>query len=896
MSEFVFSHEQFATMFPYYICLDKQQQIESYGNYIPQLCGIEKGKQFNSLFTCIKKSGKSSSPTDVVPVNEIIIIQSLTAVHINFKGKFEYLDKDNRMIFLGTPSYVIGNDEIDLQFKLFNNSYENKLFSGNNLFLTIKYSNLEDVVNYFKEKEYTDSFNTPKNKESNYAITISDNDGCVVWCNKYFEELSGRPYDEVIGKRPRDAIYGKRSVYIDKNFVDYNVLKGEPFYFENIGYTKEGKEFWFGVVVHPVFNTQNEIIGRVHLLKDISVSKLRQLQTEENENLLLLSLEASRVGAWSYDVISEEINVSDLYKSIVGYRKEGRLTSADYMEMMHPEDQTIFNDIIVNKITPTTPSFAFETRYKVDGVYRYFNVRGKCIQWGGNGKPIKLVGTLRDVNDERTRVMELEKQKQFYHNIIDRIPADLVLLTLDHKYSYINKKAVKNDETREWLIGKDDYDYCKLKGIPESFADQRRKAFDSVLKNSETVQYLETQRKDDEDHYLMRIFSPLFNEEGNLDLVIGYGVDVTEQVKNERYALLQENRIKNFLDIARDGIFSCTLDGVLKTCNRSFLRILNIEDGLKKGINFYSLLAQEEQIILKDKITLLINTGQAQNGIFTIEAHPGGDKLYIDYTLILDAKEGMDTFVGRISDITELVMKERNMQQIIEHEVQLNKNKSQFMHITSHELRTPLTIIQSNSELLELIYTKPELLAKKNPLILTHRIIKEVDLMTDILNQLMLVSKIESGSVDFNPETVDVAGYIDTVAATFRPYSDGRYLEIEIQEGISSWFFDTKIMKHALVNLISNAFKYSYNKKSPRLAVAIVEGKLTFTITDSGIGIPEPDMKSLFQSFFRASNVGVISGTGIGLMVVEYAVKKHNGTIKVSSILNKGSEFTISLP
>jgi len=790
---------------------------------------------------------------------------------------------------------VIGNEEIDLQLKLFNNSYENKLFSGNSFFVKIKFDSLEEVAAYFDEKDKADQ---TEPKDSRYAITVSDNDGTVVWCNSGFEVMSGRSFDEIIGKRPRDAIYGKRSVYIDKNFVDVNVARGEPFYFENIGYTKDGREFWFGVVVHPVFNSRNEIIGRVHLLKDISVSKLRELHQEENENLLTLALEASRVGVWSYDILAEEISVSDIYKSIIGYGKDGKIGIAEFTEIMHPEDLALFRDIIQNRLQKGRPGFAFEGRYLVHGKYRYFNMRGNCIQWGSDGRPTKLVGTQRDITEDKAQAQGLEKQKMFYHNIIDKLPADIVICSPEQKYQYINKHAISDDYTRHWMIGRDDFDYCQIKGIADDLAENRRKVFRQAVTTGEQVSYLEKKVPAEvgAPQYFMHIFSPLFGEDGNPELVIGYGVDVTEQVQNEQYALLQEKRIKNFLDIALDGIFSCDKDGRINSFNRSFVKIMGIEEAQCLDANFYSLLAPAEGTVMAYKASILMHSGASQSGILTIDSQYGAGKKYLDYSLIPDAKEGQDGFLGRISDITDVVLKERHMQQIIENEVQLNKNKSQFIHITSHELRTPLAIIQSNSELLELLFANPVVMARKNPVQLTQRIIQEVETMTDILNQLMLVSRIETGGVEINKEPVDVPEYLLAIAASFRPFTDGRSLEVKVGPEVGSWNLDAKILRHALMNLIGNAFKYSYGRENPVMSVYIRDGKLTISISDKGIGIPDGEINALFRMFYRASNVGVISGTGIGLMVVSYVVQKHNGLITVSSKLNEGTVFTLSIP
>ena len=99
-----------------------------------------------------------------------------------------------------------------------------------------------------------------------------------------------------------------------------------------------------------------------------------------------------------------------------------------------------------------------------------------------------------------------------------------------------------------------------------------------------------------------------------------------------------------------------------------------------------------------------------------------------------------------------------------------------------------------------------------------------------------------------------------------------------------------------LLSRLNNAFKYSSGKNSPILSVFKKEGNIIFSVQDFGMGIPADEINSLFQSFYRASNVTNISGTGIGLMVVEYAAKMHKGIVEVNSVINEFTVFKLVIP
>nr|WP_290427049.1 ATP-binding protein [Algoriphagus limi] len=104
-------------------------------------------------------------------------------------------------------------------------------------------------------------------------------------------------------------------------------------------------------------------------------------------------------------------------------------------------------------------------------------------------------------------------------------------------------------------------------------------------------------------------------------------------------------------------------------------------------------------------------------------------------------------------------------------------------------------------------------------------------------------------------------------------------------------------MDHILTNLLANSLKYSEGKSNPELTINFENlSELQISIKDFGIGIPEKDQKDLFSSFFRATNVKNIQGSGLGLSIVKEFVNLHQGTIEVKSEVNKGSEFIVKIP
>jgi signal transduction histidine kinase len=399
--------------------------------------------------------------------------------------------------------------------------------------------------------------------------------------------------------------------------------------------------------------------------------------------------------------------------------------------------------------------------------------------------------------------------------------------------------------------------------------------------------------------FIYRAVFPLLNEQQEVERVIVYGLDITQQVADKNFAITQERRIDNLLQIISDGVFRCNEAGIVNLYNNSFLRIMNIQERNQKtwSINFFDLLPPDVSTKLKNEVALLNPDGKTITGQFNLAATDGTERI-IEYLFSPVMRAEDAAFLGRITDITDQVNKEKYYHQMLQKEKELNISKSSFLRIASHELRTPLSIIQTNNDLLELfLQAKDTSRVRFDPKVVLARINKEVLHMTEILNNMISVGRIETDKVTFNIEIVDILDFLnDIIASMYAPYKDGRYLELDIGEKTRYIAADRQLLRNIIVNLVNNAFKYSSGKRAPILSISEDDDNYQISVRDFGIGIPEKDKPKLFNSFFRASNVGSIKGTGIGLTVIEYAVKKHKGSVEVQSEENAGTKFNIKLP
>jgi signal transduction histidine kinase len=243
--------------------------------------------------------------------------------------------------------------------------------------------------------------------------------------------------------------------------------------------------------------------------------------------------------------------------------------------------------------------------------------------------------------------------------------------------------------------------------------------------------------------------------------------------------------------------------------------------------------------------------------------------------------------------LVELEASKEDLTKSLEKEKEVNDLKSRFVSMASHEFRTPLSTVLSSISLLAK-YNTTEDQPKRDKHI--DRIKSSVKTLTDILNEFLSLGKIEEGKVEVKSELFDVSEFINSITNEMNVLlKPGQEIKYE-HSGNSSTYTDGSLLKHVLINLISNAIKFSPEKATILISCKVNNENTTIKITDQGMGIPMADQIHLFERFFRATNATNIQGTGLGLHIVGRYIEILSGSISYESELEKGSTFKIVLP
>ena len=256
--------------------------------------------------------------------------------------------------------------------------------------------------------------------------------------------------------------------------------------------------------------------------------------------------------------------------------------------------------------------------------------------------------------------------------------------------------------------------------------------------------------------------------------------------------------------------------------------------------------------------------------------------------------EALNRLVEKLEE--EVIERKKAEQEVLKslaRERELNDLKSKFVSIASHEFRTPLSTILSSTSLIQQYKERGDLEKQDKHI---QRIKTSVNHLTSILNDFLSLGKLEEGKIDVIVESFSLQEFLQEIQEEIRPtLKENQELTLFIPQ-THTIRTDPRILRNILFNLLSNASKYSELGKMIRLQSSIKENQLSLSVLDEGIGIPEEDLKHLFDRFFRASNASNIQGTGLGLHIVKRYVELLNGTLNFTSKQGSGSSFTITIP
>ncbi|MHC5726543.1 MAG: PAS domain-containing sensor histidine kinase [Nostoc sp.] len=381
-----------------------------------------------------------------------------------------------------------------------------------------------------------------------------------------------------------------------------------------------------------------------------------------------------------------------------------------------------------------------------------------------------------------------------------------------------------------------------------------------------------------------------------------------EELFNTQQDLVaQRQRYQELFEEVPDAYLVTDTKGLIQEANSAATILLNISKSFLLGELLEIYVLEKELIAFHLKLTHLRDRAEIPDWKiqeWEVNLQPRNRTPIIAAVKVVAIRNQYSKLVGLrwlFRDISEskrtqakLQYAEEAMRQALAKERQFSDLKSRLLTITSHEFRTPLATIHSSAELLE-HYRHLWNDERQN----THlrRIQTSVMHITQLLNDLLVLSQDEIGKLELNPTPLNLVEFCRDLIEELQQSDRSQHAIVFSGEcQCTEVNLDAKLLRQILSNLFSNCLKYSPIGSTVKFSVTSANHQAIFQTQDSGIGIPPSDIEHIFEPFHRASNAGNIPGMGLGMSIVKQAVDLHGGEITVESAIGAGTTFTVILP
>lgn len=650
---------------------------------------------------------------------------------------------------------------------------------------------------------------------------------------------------------------------------------------------------------------------------DLDASEALRLSEER----FALAMQGANDGLWDRDFRTGAVYYSPRWKSMLGYSEdEIEHTLAAFEEMVHPDDRERRLAAVNGYINGTVKRHEVELRIQhKHGHYVTVLARATAAR-DASGRVVRMVGTHTDISDQKrasqrlaaqyaaTRVLaEATTIKETVPRFLDAICQsagwDLgCTLVGDSSGQHLRSLSIwksKRLETGIWETRLRDRRYAQGEGLAgwvwktgqpawvaradhdaDFPADAHAAGMNSLcvaplVVGHQTVAVLE---------FYSRDIRP--RDDDWLTMLASINVQVEQSLRRRQMERELEQAKSKYLDIveqSQHGIYQTTPEGRIVSANRAFARtfgydspdqILTADHPIAKG-----LWVDPDG---RDVFVQQVEGHGSVKGFETRLRHRSGGAIWvsIDARTVRDERGAVLYYEGSLEDITD--------------RKEAEQMKSDFVSFATHQLRTPLAGIKW---MLELAHT-PELPEESASYIADAR--ASADRLIRLVNDLLDVSRLEGGRLATNPEPTDLALLSNEVVHELMPlaHEKGQSLVLTPAPGIPPVIVDPKLGREVVLNLISNALRYTPNGGAITVEMRLTEGAVEWAVRDTGIGIPVASQQRLFEKFYRADNAAIVhtEGTGLGLYLVRLVLERSGGRVWCESTEGAGSTFRFTLP
>ena len=780
-------------------------------------------------------------------------------------------------------------------------------------------------------------------EQSPVSIVITDLSGTIEYANAKACESTGYTHSELVGNNPRVLQSGEiPAAGYEQMWQTITSGKEWKGVFHNK--KKNGDLYWESAAISPVFDAYGKITHFLAVKEDITARKKSEEDLKASEAALNYAQEIARMGSWEFNLITNKYTWSTNNYHLAGLRQtDTEISIGFFMNLVYPDDIPVLNEKIRE---------AVGTKKGVSVDIRMLLPDGRLLWMENNIVPVfdgETLVTLKGVNiditekkeaeteirnlnknlelkiEERTRQLsetneKLEKDIAVRKRTEDELrwnqsllqmmasSSPLGFLVVDNRTDeilYFNHRFcqiwgighIEDQMQRGELRNNDIIPYCLpvLADIPAfaesckplQYEENRMVLEDEIAFLEErTIRRFTTQIRGIRDEYYGRFY--IFE-------------DISERKRSEKAVQQSELKHSTMISSISDVIGIMGIDGVMKYKSPNIEKYFGWQPEDLVGTDGWLTVHPDD---LERLQTAFLDLLQKDDSSTTVEyQYKCKDGSYKQIELTGTNLVNNSVIKGVLLNYHDITERQHAKDEIIKSRDAANRAnlaKSEFLSRMSHELRTPMNSILGFAQLMDMGELNPN--QKKG----VGHILNSGKHLLGLIDEVLDISRIESGRISFLPEPILVGTIISEIMDTVQPLADARQLNLELENSPENRLYvmsDRKLLKQVLINLLNNAVKYNrqggsiFIKTETRQQDDKGVAFIRIAVTDTGIGIHPDDIPKLFIPFERiGAEKTLTEGTGLGLAVVKKIMEGMEGKVGVNSVFGQGSTFWIDLP
>jgi PAS domain S-box-containing protein len=765
-----------------------------------------------------------------------------------------------------------------------------------------------------------------------FVIELVNEAMLQIW-DKTLEAVNGKP---VFMALPAARAQGLEEI------MDKVYRTGEPFFASEqpVELARHGRtEKVFQNFVYQAYrNNEGQIRGVVAISVNVTEQVISRMELEKAYQQIQLSKQAAQLGTFDMDLIKGNMEWDERCRELFGIAHIDTVTyEKDFVKGLHPDDHERVVRVIDELLSDHTGNGDYDIEYRtigaVDGVLRWVRAKGKV--YFQNGRAERFIGSVLDITAQKQdelRLNEFAEKQAILAAVVNSSDDIIISKTVEgiitswnpaaqRVFGYTEKEAVGRHismiipqerlQEEDFIINKirngqkvDHFEtvrtakngtpvHLSLTVSPVIDANGKIIGASKIARDiSVQLQAQQAARKYTERLEIMNMVMSAISEELDLNKILQKVTDATTELTGAKFGAFFYNKT----DDAGESYMLYTLSGAPRAAFEQFgmprntavfhptfagdhvVRVDDITKDSRYGHTapHFGMPEGHLPVVSYLAVPVISRSGQVIGGLFF--GHPQASMF----------TEEHETLV--ISIAAQAAISIDNAK-LFEEVKALNDKKDEFIGLASHELKTPLASISGYLQILA------RQLKDENPRQFLAKAFNQVGRLTALVNDLLDVSKIEAGKLQLTLATFDLKAIIAEAIELTQHSAPKHLITFQSEVPICSIEGDSQRIEQVIVNLLSNATKYSPMANRVEVGLTCEKDQVTVSIKDFGPGIPADKVKNIFTRFYRIDEAAPnISGLGIGLYLSHEIITRHHGTIWVKSELGSGSTFYFSLP